>query len=289
MVQLSSCLARARELLFPVLHDEKGEAATRPTPAVTVGRVRPQARGTKKTTGISEFGTGPDRHSVSSAVRQDWEVECSLRPARRLCSSFLLCRQVATKKRNEEAGELRRVDIGFPRSTVIDHQARHRLSFPGPGLSKRGSISLAMFISPPVLGAIAPLQLLLALALADSSGSSSSTSSTSSTSSSSSIVPTKNYIDTISGYDDLSTCAENVLSTIVRAQSSGCGDNGALTSYSCFCTDSSSHFSYEITSAVSVTCDSAIAPEQASSAIRVFDAYCALGVEAGLAKTTARM
>lgn len=146
-----------------------------------------------------------------------------------------------------------------------------------------------MFISPPVFGAIAPLQLLLALALADSSSGSSSLSSYSSSSSSSSIAPTKNYIDTISGYDDLSTCAEKVLSTIVRAQSSGCGDDGALTSYTCFCTDSSSHFSHEITSAVSATCDSAVAPEQASSAIHVFDAYCALGVKAGLAKATARM
>lgn len=132
-----------------------------------------------------------------------------------------------------------------------------------------------MFISPLVLAAIAPLQLLVHPVLADAI--------------STSVVPTKNYINTISGYDDLSTCAENVLSTIVQAQSSGCGDDGALTSYTCFCTDSSSRFSSDITSAVSVTCDSAIASEQASSAIQVFDAYCALGVKAGLATTTARM
>ncbi|KAK7734183.1 hypothetical protein SLS63_004468 [Diaporthe eres] len=39
------------------------------------------------------------------------------------------------------------------------------------------------------------------------------------------------FIDTVSGYDELSTCAEEVLSTIVRAQYSGCGDKGAVTSY----------------------------------------------------------
>lgn len=53
-------------------------------------------------------------------------------------------------------------------------------------------------------------------------------------SSSSSIVQTKNYIDTISGYTDLSTCAELVLSTVVRAEYSGCGDRFAITSYTCF-------------------------------------------------------
>ncbi|KUI53840.1 Axial budding pattern protein 2 [Cytospora mali] len=98
---------------------------------------------------------------------------------------------------------------------------------------------------------------------------------------------TSNFIDTISGYSELSTCAENVLSTIVRAQSSGCGDDGALTSYTCFCTDSSSLFSYEITSAISVSCNSSIWSTQATSAIAVFDAYCALGVPAALASTTA--
>ncbi|ROW04440.1 hypothetical protein VMCG_05093 [Cytospora schulzeri] len=98
---------------------------------------------------------------------------------------------------------------------------------------------------------------------------------------------TSNFIDTITGYRELSTCAENALSTIVRAQSSGCGDGGALTSYTCFCTDSSSIFSSIITSAISESCSSPIQSEQASSAISVFDAYCALGVPAGLATTTA--
>ncbi|PSR99075.1 hypothetical protein BD289DRAFT_54900 [Coniella lustricola] len=102
-----------------------------------------------------------------------------------------------------------------------------------------------------------------------------------------SAVPTSNYINTVPGYSDLSTCAINVLSTIVRAQSSGCGDGGALTSYTCFCTNSSSFFSYEITSAISESCASSVWSAQASSAIQVFDSYCDLGVEAGLATTTA--
>lgn len=95
------------------------------------------------------------------------------------------------------------------------------------------------------------------------------------------------FIDTVSGYDELSTCAEEVLSTIVRAQYSGCGDKGAVTSYTCFCTDSSSLMSHMITSAVSQSCDSSIVSEQASSAIDVFDAYCALGVPSDVATTTA--
>lgn len=109
------------------------------------------------------------------------------------------------------------------------------------------------------------------------------------TTSSNTALETKNYIDTISGYVELSTCAAEVLSTIVRAQSSGCGDNGALTSYTCFCTDSSSQFSYEISSAVMTSCDSSVATAQASSALAVFDGYCALGVEAGLSTTAVCM
>ncbi|KAL1628899.1 hypothetical protein SLS54_001588 [Diplodia seriata] len=103
---------------------------------------------------------------------------------------------------------------------------------------------------------------------------------------SSSIVPTKNFIDTISGYIDLSTCAEGVLSTVVRAQQSGCGDNEASTSYTCFCTDSSSYYSHMISSEVADSCGASSASAQASSAIAVFDGYCALGVEHGLSTTS---
>lgn len=105
--------------------------------------------------------------------------------------------------------------------------------------------------------------------------------------SSASAKVTSVFIDTVSGYDELSTCAEEVLSTIVRAQYSGCGDKGAVTSYTCFCTDSSSLMSHMITSAVSQSCDSSIVSDQASSAIDVFDAYCAIGVPADVATTTA--
>lgn len=100
--------------------------------------------------------------------------------------------------------------------------------------------------------------------------------------SSSSIVPTKNYIDTISGYAALSSCAESVLSTVVRGEYSGCPDTYALTSYTCFCTDSSSYMSAVISQDVISRCATGIASEQASSAGVVFDAYCALGVSAGL-------
>ncbi|KAG6355757.1 hypothetical protein INS49_003723 [Diaporthe citri] len=96
---------------------------------------------------------------------------------------------------------------------------------------------------------------------------------------------TKNYIDTISGYNELSACAVNVLSTVVRDENSGCQDTYALTSYSCFCTDSSSFFSNVISRDVVSGCNSSIASPQATSALSVFDAYCALGVAAGLVTT----
>lgn len=96
---------------------------------------------------------------------------------------------------------------------------------------------------------------------------------------------TKNYIDTISGYDELSACAVEVLSTVVRDENSGCQDTYALTSYTCFCTDSSSYFSNVISRDVVSGCNESIATPQATSALSVFDAYCALGVAAGLVTT----
>lgn len=101
-------------------------------------------------------------------------------------------------------------------------------------------------------------------------------------SSSAAAPQTKNYIDTISGYDELSSCAVSVLSTIVRDEISGCQDTYALTSYTCFCTDSSSYFSNVISRDVVAGCESSVAAPQATSALGVFDAYCALGVAAGL-------
>ena len=101
-------------------------------------------------------------------------------------------------------------------------------------------------------------------------------------SSSSAPLKTKNYIDTISGYNELSECAVSVLSTVVRDENSGCQDTYALTSYTCFCTDSSSFFSNVISRDIVSGCDSSVAAPQVTSALSVFDAYCALGVEAGL-------
>lgn len=49
------------------------------------------------------------------------------------------------------------------------------------------------------------------------------------------------YIDQIPLYSKLPECAEGRLSAIVRAQYSGCGDDMSLTSFSCFCIDSSSY------------------------------------------------
>lgn len=104
----------------------------------------------------------------------------------------------------------------------------------------------------------------------------------------SSNIPTKNYIDTISGYTDLSTCAELVLSTVVRGEYSGCADTYALTSFTCFCTDSSSYMSEVISSDVEAACPASVASAQASSALGVFAAYCELGVPAGLTPQTAQ-
>lgn len=104
----------------------------------------------------------------------------------------------------------------------------------------------------------------------------------------SSIIQTSNYIDTVSGYDELSTCAEQVLSTVVRGEYSGCADQYALTSYTCFCTDSSSFMSAVISKDVMSSCPGSIASVQASSALGVFAAYCEIGVNAGLTTQTAQ-
>lgn len=103
-----------------------------------------------------------------------------------------------------------------------------------------------------------------------------------------SIVQTNNYIDTIAGYHDLSSCAELVLSTVVRGEYSGCADTYALTSYTCFCTDSSSYMGSVISSDVMSRCPASAASVQASSALGVFAAYCELGVAAGLVAQTAQ-
>lgn len=94
---------------------------------------------------------------------------------------------------------------------------------------------------------------------------------------------TKNYINTVPGYSQLVPCAVVPLSSVVRGMSQGCGENAeAITSYTCFCTLSSSYMSSVIAKGVSSQCRNSSAPQQVSSAIAVWDAYCDLGVEAGL-------
>jgi hypothetical protein len=55
------------------------------------------------------------------------------------------------------------------------------------------------------------------------------------------VPKTSIFIDQIPLYSSLPSCAEDQLSTIVRAQYSGCGDDMQLTSFSCFCLDSSAY------------------------------------------------
>lgn len=115
-----------------------------------------------------------------------------------------------------------------------------------------------------------------------------SSSSSTSSSSRTKVIQTTNYIDTIEGYSSLSSCAIDVLSTVVRGEFSGCGgwdDN--LTSYTCFCTDSYSFMSTVISTDIITSCDGgSMASAQATSALSVFDDYCALGVAAGLEPTS---
>jgi hypothetical protein len=82
------------------------------------------------------------------------------------------------------------------------------------------------------------------------------------------------FINLVPEYSALPSCAQSPLSSIVRDMDKGCGDGGATTSYSCFCTASSSYFSTLISTVVLVECSES---GQASSAVDVFDSYCAVG------------
>jgi hypothetical protein len=89
--------------------------------------------------------------------------------------------------------------------------------------------------------------------------------------------PTSIYLDLVPGYKSLSECAEFPLSTLIRNMWNGCGDNSDLTSYSCFCTDSFSKFSWDISTAIVSSCGSGLGAAQATSAVSVFHNYCANG------------
>jgi hypothetical protein len=56
------------------------------------------------------------------------------------------------------------------------------------------------------------------------------------------------YIDRVPAYSSLEQCAQSRVSAIVRAQASGCGDDMALTSFSCFCIDSSRYVAVAVQS-----------------------------------------
>jgi hypothetical protein len=64
------------------------------------------------------------------------------------------------------------------------------------------------------------------------------------------------YIDQVPLYSSLRQCAQDRISAIVRAQASGCGDEMQLTSFSCFCIDSSTAFASIISTAIVEQCGS---------------------------------
>lgn len=97
---------------------------------------------------------------------------------------------------------------------------------------------------------------------------------------------TKIWINKVPAYSQLSKCAEQPISTIVRAMESGCGDGSRFTSYACFCTSSFFKFRFDISTAVVANCGTSL-KAQVTSAVQVFDDYCAIGLEnAQLVPTT---
>jgi hypothetical protein len=83
------------------------------------------------------------------------------------------------------------------------------------------------------------------------------------------------WLNQLDSYDSLPYCAEGPISSIVRDMVSGCGDGGRATSYSCFCTRSSSRFESIIATAVAKECSHW--GTEASSATSIFHEYCQLG------------
>lgn len=70
-------------------------------------------------------------------------------------------------------------------------------------------------------------------------------------------VKTHIYIDQVPLYTSLQACAQDRLNAIVRAQASGCGDDTQLTSFACFCIDSSTEYVSIISTAVEQACERA--------------------------------
>ena len=88
--------------------------------------------------------------------------------------------------------------------------------------------------------------------------------------------PTSIYINQVPEYDLLESCAEEQVSTIVRDMAYLCGDGSQLTSYACFCYQSSAKASSMIGKHVMTACPQF--PQQNTSALEVFSKYCELGV-----------
>jgi hypothetical protein len=92
------------------------------------------------------------------------------------------------------------------------------------------------------------------------------------------------YIDRVPEYASLPCCAQIPVSIIVRDMKNGCGDGNALTSYTCFCTSSSSHFSSLISTEAMAGCLGN--STDASRAVDVFSSYCEVGVSGTQASLT---
>ncbi|KAK8091848.1 hypothetical protein PG997_002209 [Apiospora hydei] len=84
------------------------------------------------------------------------------------------------------------------------------------------------------------------------------------------------FIDNLPGYRALPPCAETPVHTIVKDMSRGCGDHRKTTSYSCFCTASSTQYVALISKEVAKRC----LPDTTtgvSQALDLFGSYCAMG------------
>ncbi|CAG8983961.1 hypothetical protein HYALB_00008822 [Hymenoscyphus albidus] len=94
------------------------------------------------------------------------------------------------------------------------------------------------------------------------------------------------YINQLPIYSSLAPCAENRLSVVVRDMSSGCGDGNQLTSFTCFCFDSSTG-TVKATTTTTNGRDSGSTAAEASrttpapevEAINVFNSYCERSTE----------
>ena len=92
-------------------------------------------------------------------------------------------------------------------------------------------------------------------------------------------VATKIFIDEVTDYAKLPKCAETRLSSIVRDMEFGCGDGSRMTSYACFCYDSSAYYDNMIRTQITSTCSE---QSLATSAQGVFNQYCGIGRTRGL-------